>query len=257
VGVCGTFWLALALLVAGAEQPPEPEAAQAAEAPAPESLFAEAFAPDVGPDDSRMCLERIVKESPDSEWADDALWVLGEAARQQGQPRRVAYYWQYLMAVHPEPHLEELTRSLPLYQRSGLPQVELYMRRTGQSYVRSEGRLREGNRELLNVKPFSPLPMLVWAELGKTYEHMGRLTLSRKAFARAQTSAPTGGQWRQNYAASARRIDAKLAALGKVQATADAEPRPVPAPAPLTGAPASASTATSRGSEALDAAETE
>ena len=256
MGMHQTVWLALVLLLAGADAPPEAEAPATADV---QTAFTQAFAPEVEPQAARLALERIVKESPDSEWADDALWVLGEHARQGGQPLRVAYYWQYLMAVRPEPHLEEFTRSLPLYRWSGLVQVEIYVRKTGQSYALNEGRIREGNREFLNVKAFNPVPMLVWAGLGSSYEQMDRLALSLKAFQQAQASAPTGGPWRASYEASARRVQMKLSALGvppQAPGTPTAAPQPAPQqPAEQTAVPAAAST--SPRDEALERSTTE
>ena len=248
------FWLALALLLAGAEQPAEPPAPEPANA---ESRFQQAFDPKVEPADRRLALERIVKEFRDSKWADDALWALGECARQEGHPRRVAYYWQYLMAVHPEPHLEDFTRSLPIARRSGLLQVELYVRRTGQSYVRCEGQSLDDGRVLLNVKPFSPLPMLVWCGLGHAYEDMGRFSLSLKAFTQAKACAPTGGQWCETYEDSVRRVRAKLSALEVRDAEPGAQPVPVPPPAPRPAVPVLEDSSTSAGDEQVDQAKTE
>ena len=222
-----TVLLVLVLVLAGGASAPEAEGPDEAR-----SVFEHAFDEETTVAERVHALERIVKESPDSKWADDALWALGELARQEGQARRVAYYWQYLMAVHPEPRLEEFTRSLPLHRQSGLAQVEFLLRLTGQSYVRDDGRLErdDNDKVFVNVKPFSPVPMLVWAGLGHSYEQLDKLEMSLKAYQEALRRAPAAGQWREAYADSARRVQAKLTALGAPQA----EPG---APAPQTPLP--------------------
>lgn len=193
----------------------------------PDASFVEAFGPGMDPAVQKGMLERIVKESPNSQWADDALWCLGELARQAGRPRHVAYYWQYLMAVQPEPKLEEFTHSLPLFARSGVPQVEMLLRGTGQAYVHTEARAIDGNRVLLNAKPVSAARVLVWAGLGQAYEQMGRLRLAQKSYAQAQACAPAGGQWRATYAMAVERIKARIAARGEPPVTESAVPAPV------------------------------
>jgi hypothetical protein len=248
------LWLVLALAVGDAGAPPSSGEAAATGS---DTRFARAFDPALDEAARRVALERIVKESPDSEWADDALWALGEAAREKGQSRQVAYYWQYLMAVHPEPRLEEFTQSLPLYQRSGLPQVEMFVRGTGQSYVHCDGRSFEGEKMFVDAKPFSAVPMLVWAGLGQSYEQMGKLRLSQKAFEQAGACAPSGGQWRANYTASAERVGAKLAQLGEAQKPPGTQAAGQAPAVALTPPPAPGRTSTNPGGEGLDRAKPE
>ncbi|NLW50155.1 MAG: hypothetical protein GXY85_04835 [Candidatus Brocadiaceae bacterium] len=225
---CGHAALVLTfmLLTGGPTGPPGP-AVPVVEDPA--EVFALACEPDADAKTQCADLVRIAKEWPESDWADDALWVLGETARRNRRPAEVVYYWQYLMAAYPETRLEGRTRSLAVYVHSGLAQVEMYVQQTGQCYKLTEGKRRDGDRVFYNAVPFSALPMFVWSGLGESYEELGRLSLAAKAFERAERSAPTGGNWRASCAASAERVRRRLEAhaAGAGSATPPAAAGPV------------------------------
>jgi len=211
-----------------------------------ERTFRGAFTDEMAPVERVRVLERLAKEHPDSKWAADALWVLGEAAREQGLPERVVYYWQYLMGSDPEVELQPFTRSQPIYLNSGLPPVSYYLSATGLGYAPHEGLAAKDGTYFYNAKPFNPAPMLVWDGLGHAYEDLGRTELALKAYKKALECAPTGGPWVSIYQGNVDRLKNTLelhgAALKAAGAHAgkDASPPPSGLPAAESGAPAEA-----------------
>jgi tetratricopeptide (TPR) repeat protein len=169
-------------------------------------------------------LESIVKDHPRSEWADDALWALGEAARQEGLPARMMHYWHYLLSARPDVRLEDYTRSLPIYLRSGLPQVEMLLLAEGQSMVprrRDVVNTEEANLFLMrNARRFNPVPMTVWGELAECYRKRGRLSLALKAYRKALEASPESGRLRERYSRKMHDTEAQ------VNAARSSEPRP-------------------------------
>jgi hypothetical protein len=192
-------------------QPAPPPAAPSAPAPDEgEASLRRIVLEEMPPEERVEALERFAIEHPKSAWCDDAIWMLGEAARQQGRACRVVYYWQYLMGAHPDVRLEEFTRSLAIYRASGLPQVTLYLELTGKQYVRAEGTVEQGGRRLVDVRPLNPVPAFVWAGLASSYEAMGRRPLAARAWAQARDAMPAGSPWRKDYEARLARLQREL-----------------------------------------------
>jgi len=175
-----------------------------------EAGFRGAFGEDVEPAERVCMLEHLAKEHPDSRWADDALWVLGEAARQQGLHGRVAYYWQYLMGARPVVELERFTCGLEVYEASGLPQIMLYLEATGASYVPGTGVAKRDDLVLLDARPSNPVPMRVWEGLARAYEGLGEAGLALRAYRRAVEAAPASSPWSEGFQDSIERLERKL-----------------------------------------------
>jgi tetratricopeptide (TPR) repeat protein len=223
--------LALVLLAVG----PLPARALAAEEQPDEAqaVFQSAFGEGVGPAERVRTLERLVKEHAESRWADDALWVLGEAARQQGLPGRVVYYWQYLTGMRPGVELESFTRDLQVYQASGVPQLLLYLQATGASYVQGTGLSTRGDTVLVNARAFDPVPMRVWEGLARAYESLGEPRLALRAYGRALEAAPAVGPWAGDLQENTQRLERELNVAhvpsGVGQGTAGGPRQPAPA----------------------------
>jgi len=188
-------------------------------------MFGQVWAEEIPPTEKVRLLESVVKDHPDSRWADDALWVLGEAARQEGLSGRMMHYWQYMLSARPDVRLENFTRQLPLYRRSGLPQVEMLLVTEGRSFVRGRPDVvNDGEAPMFlmrNAKRFNAVPMTVWGELAKCYRQRGRLSLALKAYRKALEVAPESGRLRAAYMQEMRDVEARL----------DATPTPEPEPA--------------------------
>ncbi len=251
---CIGLLLALAATAAAAEGPQKPDQAQA--------LFRSAFEQQLEPDRRVQVLERIVKEHPESPWADDALWVLGEAARRQQLPRRVLYYWQFLMARWPGVHLEDYTRSLEFYRLSPVGGIEHLLEAEGTLYSRRPGRVIPGNEAdsfaYSNAVAFNPAPMLVWEELGDCYARLGKRDLAAAAYRRALAAAPVSGSLSGRFR---QRMGGKLEAEraeapdGAKAAAPNPEAQPAHAAAPEPAAPpaqAAAPAAPASGTAASD-----
>jgi tetratricopeptide (TPR) repeat protein len=216
-----------------------------------EEVFRHAFTQEMTPAERVQALERLVKEHSDSKWADDALWVLGEAARQQGLSQRVVYYWQYLTGSKPDMELEQFTKSQDLYRRSGLAEVTYYLQATGFGYVPQEGLAAKDGTYFVNAKPVNPAPMLVWGGLAHAYEDLGQPRLALKAYRKALECAPAAGPWTRSYQDRVERLDAGLrsqddgssagnarqtAPSGSVEVVPSAEAREAKAAAPTSAA---------------------
>ena len=209
-----------------------------AEQDAPEALFRRAFAEKCRPTDRIRLLERIAREHSDSKWADDALWALGEIARQHRLVRRVFYYWQFMMTRDETPELEEFTRTLALYRRSSLFRARYLLDAEGNSYImipQRSAKSQDGDSALRAdgagpqpvryvCRPFNAVPMVVWAELGACYEQLSRPRLALDAYRKALDCAPRSGRWPAVYRKRVERLEELVAVLppGKVD-TAEAE----------------------------------
>ena len=185
----------LALMPAAVARAAGAQAGQKADDP--EALFRSAFAQEVTPTDRVKLLERVVKEDADSAWADDALWVLGEAARRQGLSARVVYYWQFLISRWPAVHLEDYTRTLDVYRLSPVAGVQQLLEAEGTLYAPERGRVIAGKETgafvYNNAVAFNSVPMLVWEGLGDSYAELGKHELAVAAFGKALAAAPAGG----------------------------------------------------------------
>ena len=204
----------LAMTALTAAQPPA--AAPPQDGPdEPEATFRRAVLEEPEAKERVAALKQIVKEHPDSAWADDALWLLGEAARKEERWDGVVRYWHVLMAGKRKAELEDLTKSLPVYKASGLPQVSFYVARMGLKYVYKGGvrvKSRQGGRLFYDVEPFNPLPMAVWAGLGRAYDALEKPSLSLKSYRKAAKSAPSAGPWRRRYEERVRDLESRLPA---------------------------------------------
>jgi hypothetical protein len=179
-------------------------------------------------------LERIAKEHPDSEWADDAVWVLGEAARREERLGRVLYYWQFLLGRWPGARLEDYTRSLQVYRDSPMPAIESMLRAQGQGYVRRQEPVIEGSRGsmhlLRNAQRFNALPMTVWTELAECYRRLDKPRLALRCYRKALQAAPPGGSLRRRCQRNVERLEGYVEAMPplepvrQVQGSADRAP---------------------------------
>ena len=164
-----------------------------------QALFRSAFAEQVSPADRVKILERVVKEQADSLWADDALWVLGAAARRQGLSTRVVYYWQFLISRWPAAHLEDYTRTLDVYRLSPASGIQRVLEAEGRLYVPQPGHVISGKDASAfvynNAVAFNPVPMLVWEGLGDCYSELAKPDLAASAYAKVLAAAPAEGQW--------------------------------------------------------------
>lgn len=166
----------------------------------PGAEFRRAFTEEMNPAERTHALERVAKEHPGSRWADDALWVLGEVARQQGMTRRTMYFWHYLMARRADVELEEFTRTQEVYRSSRLAQVRVLLESDGIAYVADGSRIRkEPTAFFVNARPVNPVPMVVWEELARSYQGLKKPELALKAYGKALESAPERGRWARIY----------------------------------------------------------
>ena len=206
----------VAIVLIAADFVPCASARQAEEPPA--ERFRRAISDQLAFAERVALLESISKEHPECEWADDALWVLGEWARRQRAPAKMLYYWQYLMSAHPGVALEPYTRSLAVYERSLLPQVRRMLIAEGVAYSAEQPRLLEGKsggfHVFENASRFNATPMVVWGEIAATYEMAGKPRLSLKAYRKALDRAPATGYWREIYTKRLEALQSKLAATG-------------------------------------------
>jgi hypothetical protein len=196
--------LALGVASYAAEEDPSPG----------ESLYRRAFESGLELAERVELLERVVKEHPDSRWADDALWVLGESARQRGRPRLVVYYWQYLLVSRPQVGLEDFTLGQPVYRDSRLHQIRLFARMTGSTYSRDQevrGGERRDEHVYINARPFDPVPVAVWEGLGHAYRHMRKSKMAARAYRMARMAAPERGLWAQRYREGLRHLEELVA----------------------------------------------
>jgi len=224
------LFLAAFAVVAVAADGPSRASSSPQDAVALEDAYRQAFEDDLTPTDRVAALERIVKEHPESRWADDALWALGEAARQQQLSRRVIYYWQYMMGRVMQPRLEPYTRTLPLYRTSSLRRAEYLLEVEGAAFQqpkpRDDGKeqdgrelrqapsvVKAGGRVFLDCRPFNPVPMVVWGELGARYERLGRLRLALSSYQRAAARAPETGRWAADFRVRVEGLQQRLKTL--------------------------------------------
>lgn len=179
----------------------------------PAEAFRQAFAGEMKREDAVTLLQRIAKECPDSVWADDALWALGQDARNRKDHRRVIYYWQFLMAARPDVQLEDFSREQELYRRSGLPEARYYLEATGQTYRRGDGRQARGRTLFVDAKPVNPVPVRVLEGLGEAYERLGQYELALRAYRKGVEHAPTRKRLIEGCRDSVARVEKKIALL--------------------------------------------
>lgn len=231
----------LAVLAASAAAPTLTDQPAADDA---EPIFRRALTEPMEPRQRVRDMERIVKEFSDSRWADDALWVLGETARQQGLTGRVLYYWQCLVTRKSPLKLEEFTTTSGVYRTSSLRAVQLLLETEGTAFVpRVEQPAEQGEeadagggpedvsqtgRLWLWCKPFNAAPMVVWAELGDSYERLRKHELALGAYRKALELAPETGRWPVTYRERIRRLEEVV----KLRAESGAGAAPQPASAP-------------------------
>ncbi len=166
-------------------------------------FYASAFRDDLGADERAAALEALAKDYADTRWADDALWVLGEMADRGGDRRRAILFRRQLLQRQSPPQLEELTRSLPVYRHSRIPQALFVLDLTGKSYR------KDGGWGL----PFNPVPMMACEDLAFDYEGMELFELALREYRRAARAAPPGGLFRRTYERHARRLEKKIETL--------------------------------------------
>jgi tetratricopeptide (TPR) repeat protein len=242
---CLALVVVAAALLGAAEEP----AGRQADAEA-EAAFRQAFAPQLTPEGRVDALERVVKEHGASRWADDALWVLGEAARQQDLPRATVYYWQCLLCRWPDPELEAHTEELEIYRASKAYNLAVLLDMEGTTYVADGRRRRSADGSvMLNARPANPVAIVAWEELAAAYERLGMLRTALGASRRALAAAPAGGQWASRCQSRTQRLErlvdrqAAAGAAGQRPPAARQErqtgaradggaPRPGPAPNP-------------------------
>ncbi len=187
-------------------------AAETADRSPAEALFRRALAREGLEARERVrLLEKVAKEHPGSKWADDAVWVLGEAARQQNRIGCVLRYWQYLMGRWPEARLEEYTRSHRIFRDSEMPVIEAILRVQGVGYLRREEARVDNTRGSLhlfrNADRFNCLPMTVWTELGKCYEQLERPRLALLCYRRGLDASAAAGSLRKRCERDVERLE--------------------------------------------------
>jgi tetratricopeptide (TPR) repeat protein len=177
-----------------------------------ERMFRDAFRRDRTMTQRAEMLESLVKDHPQSKWADDALWALAEMADAMKNRDAAVRFRRALAERETPPTLEPFTRTLPIYTESRVPRVLYLLSMSGNRYK------RDGVRAV----PFNPLPMMLHEELAMDYEEMGQLELALQEYRLAEKAAPEGDFFARTYAARASRIEARL------KTAEDAEPKPKP-----------------------------
>jgi hypothetical protein len=166
---------------------------------AAERLFASAFSDGLDGAERVDRLEKVAKEHSSSAWADDALWLLGEAAYQQGRWRHAAHYWQYLMNRRPETHLEAFTQSLDIYRGSAIPETWRLLEVEGKAYTRSRESVREGEHIYARTRAVNAVAIVLWDRIGRCYESLDRAGLARAAYRKGIACTPEGSRWRKRF----------------------------------------------------------
>jgi len=193
----------------------------------PEKAFRRALIGKMEPGERVRLLESIPKEHPASKWADDALWVLGEAARQEGSVVKTLHYWQHMMTGWPRVRLEDYTQTTEIYRTSNLPQVESLLVWEGRAYERGEASLVGAGpaRSYMvnNATRFNPVPMTVWAELAECYEEFDRPRLAFRAYRKALQAAPPQGLLAQTYLSRMEDMQEELTSSGPARVTGQPE----------------------------------
>ena len=123
---------------AGDADAPDPEDEAAAGA-----HYRDALLNAVTPGERVQALEQVVKDHPKSRWADDALWVLGEAARQGSRHDLVVYYWHALVAAYPR-ETDPGRGAVPKLSTG----VQYWRARAGRGGVSPRSRHRVGSRSI-------------------------------------------------------------------------------------------------------------
>ncbi len=148
-------------------------------------------------------MERIVKESPESEWADDALWALGEECRQRGNLTGALRYWQFLLSRWPAVELERETRALDVFQGTSAAWAEFLLTMDGLSFTPDTPRARTdpatGSFTAHSARRLNTVPMAVWFDLGQVYEGLGCHEVAFRAYTRATALVPAGCRLAEVY----------------------------------------------------------
>ena len=169
-------------------------------------------------------LESVVKEHPDSQWADDALWVLGEVAARGGRRDLAVQFRRKLTERPAPPNLEAFTCALPVYETSRVPRALYLLNLTGNRY----------KRDGIKAVPFNPIPMLVHEDLALDYQLMGLAKLALHEYELAAAAAPPDGLFQRTYKRRAERLKETLEAAAEEDETetedarADATDKPMP-----------------------------
>ncbi len=195
--------------------------ARAGEDASPAELYRRALVEPMPAAERVRLLELLVREHEESAWADDALWLLGECARQRGDARRVVYYWQLLAGRGGVLKLDELTRAQIPYRLSRAAQATFYLEATGQRYVAGSGGAAGG--ALIKAEPVDVAMMTVWEGLAHAYLALGRPSLALGAYGAALGHAPPRSPWADQYREAVARLQARA------QSALEAAKEPAPA----------------------------
>jgi tetratricopeptide (TPR) repeat protein len=164
-----------------------------------ERLFRRAFEPGVAAEDRVTLLTRVVKDHTDSEWADDALWILGETARREGDAQRLVCCWHLLLGRWPRVLLQDYTQTLEVYRHSRARNIRVLLEAEGSAYSSTAMVVGANERRTSfvysNAAAFDPIPMLVWEDLAECYAELGRTEMALKAYDMALEKAPAEGRW--------------------------------------------------------------
>lgn len=152
-------------------------------------------------------LGRVATDYSDTVWADDALWVLCEAARKRRDSHGAILFGRQLLARDVAPSLEPFTRGQRIYARSRLPHVLFVLDRTGALYGHQEEK----------VIVFDPLVMIIREDLAAQYEKQKLHKLAVKEYRLAIAAAPPDCVFRAIYTRRADRIEKKIAWLERVR----------------------------------------
>jgi hypothetical protein len=176
-------------------------AAQLGQTEAPGKMFARAFRGDLTPAQRIGIVRDIARDHANSNWGDDALWVLAQVATMRNQTARSIVLRQHLLARKEDLSLEPLTRSRPIYRRSRLPEMEYLLEQTGRLYRGKPGRA-------IRVDVF---PLVLHEELGRAYQRLGMNREAAKEYRRAAQLASARGFLARLYNRRAQRLEAKTA----------------------------------------------
>jgi len=147
-------------------------------------------------------LQKVVSEYPESAWADDALWALGEIASRYGFEKYAVRFRQELVERKDTPKLERFTGTTWIYHQSRIPGVLWILERTGHRY----------RREKMSEKAiaFNPLPMVVNEDLALAYRQRGKPEEALNYYRKALTCAPEGGLFASIYQRRIKRLEEEI-----------------------------------------------
>ena len=163
-------------------------------------LYVSAFREGLEPAKRLEALEKVARDYADSRWADDALWVLAQAADHDDDVRRAVLMRRQLLERTAPPSLEPYTQTLPVYDQSRIPRVIFLLERTGDRYS-NDGK---------HVISFNPLPMVTSEELALSYERLEMYELALQEYRRAIQASPPEGLFARIYARRVQELEKKL-----------------------------------------------